>query len=183
MIDAIKKGDAAAFEQMYVRHREKLYAYFLKKTNSAEDAKDLLQTVFLKLWQYRASLSTDYLLEQQIFYIARTVFIDHLRRQNKLQQIKHSAEVYSQKSGSANIADEFDLYRRFQSILSDMPPLRKKVFELQRIEGYSYKEIAEILSIPVKAVDNNLAQALRHIRNVALIFAIVLAAILGNNFL
>src|ERR1044071_7353402 len=90
MVNAIKNGNPAAFEKVYREHREKVYAYFLKKTNSCEDARDLLQTVFLKLWQYKSSLSEEYLLEQQIFHIARTVLIDHLRRENKLQRIKQS---------------------------------------------------------------------------------------------
>src|SRR3954447_8089347 len=91
MIEAIKRGDAFAFEQAFLRHRDKVYFYFLKKTQSAEDAKDLLQITFLKLWQYRQSLSEDYLLEQHLFQIAKTVFIDHLRRQNKLCKVLKAA--------------------------------------------------------------------------------------------
>ncbi len=63
MIDAIIRGDEFAFERAYVEHREKVYAYLLKKTRSSEDARDLMQTVFLKLWKYRRSLSTEYLLD------------------------------------------------------------------------------------------------------------------------
>lgn len=178
MIDAIKNGNAAAFEQAYLHHREKVYAYFLKKTNSPEDAKDLLQTVFLKLWQYRSSLSPDYLLEQHLFHIARTVFIDHLRKENKMQQVKRSIKT---RSGTKSLSPEplyqFDTQARLQTLLSAMPPLRKKVFELHRIEGYSYKEIAEILSIPVKSVDNNLAKALKHLKNTGLFFIVFLAGI------
>src|ERR1700759_1633813 len=88
MIEAIKNGNVNAFEEAYVQYRGKLFAYFLKKTNAEEDAKDLLQITFSKLWQYRNSLSADYLLEQHLFHIARTVFIDHLRKENKLQKVK-----------------------------------------------------------------------------------------------
>ena len=177
MIDAIKKGDAAAFEEAYVCHREKVYAYFLKKTNSAEDSLDLLQTVFLKLWQYRSSLSPEYLLEQHIFHIARTVFIDYLRRENKLHQIRKAVTTRSETKASVNTSHEYEVYAGFEKILSAMPPLRKKVFELHRIEGYSYKEIAEILSIPVKSVDNNLSKALKHLRSIAWYLVIVVAGI------
>ncbi len=90
MIDAIKHGDEHVFEQVYVLYRGKLFAYFLKKTNSEEDAKDLLQTTFSRLWQYRKSLCEDYVLEQHLFQIARTVFIDYLRKENKLKKVKAS---------------------------------------------------------------------------------------------
>ncbi|HYK45874.1 MAG TPA: sigma-70 family RNA polymerase sigma factor [Parafilimonas sp.] len=178
MINAIKNGNPAAFEKVYKEHREKVYAYFLKKTNSSEDARDLLQTVFLKLWQYKSSLSAEYLLEQQIFHIARTVLIDHLRRQNKLQRIKESiSKVRCARPAVTSIADH-DVHGYLQKLLSGLPPLRKRVFELHRLEGYSYKEISEILSISVKSVDNNLAKALKHLRTVSLLLAFIVTVVM-----
>src|SRR3982751_4740798 len=97
MIDEIKEGNAAAFEHLYNLFKEKLLAYFLKKTNSEEAAKDLMQTTFFKLWQYRKSLNADYLPEQQLFYIARTVFIDHLRKENKQHKIKASIKARTEE--------------------------------------------------------------------------------------
>lgn len=174
MIDAIKNGDARAFEEAYNLYRQKLFAYFLKKTNSVEDAKDLLQVTFCKLWQYRKSLSEQYLPEQQLFYIARNVFIDYVRKENRLQQIKKSIKSKNEVTKSADNFYEFDLQTRLQKILSTLPSLRKKVFELNKIEGYSYKEIADMLNIPVKSVDNNLAKTLKYLRSIEL-FLIILS--------
>jgi len=174
MIDALKNGDAGAFEKVFSLYKEKVFAYFLKKTNAEEDAKDLLQITFSKLWQYRSSLSADYLLEQHLFHIARTVFIDYLRKENKQQKVKTTAKLYTTEKLSADSIHEFDLYARLHSILSGMPVLRKRVFELHKLEGYSYKEIAEILSISVKAVDNNLSKALKYLRNSELLLLILL---------
>jgi RNA polymerase sigma-19 factor, ECF subfamily len=178
MIDAIKNGDASAFERMYLLYREKLFAYFLKKTNSQEDAKDLLQTTFCKVWQYRKSLSEEYLPEQQLFYTARNVFIDYLRKENKLHNIRTSAKLKAGENQSAEGIYEFDMKAQLQNLLADMPATRKKIFELHKLEGYSYKEIAIILAMPVKSVDNNLAKALKHLRNIELLFIIVAAIIL-----
>ncbi len=177
MIDAIKHGDEHVFEQVYVLYRGKLFAYFLKKTNSEEDAKDLLQTTFSRLWQYRKSLCEDYVLEQHLFQIARTVFIDYLRKENKLKKVKASVRSNRDAQRQEDHSHEFDLNSLLQTRLSSMPLLRKRVFELNKIEGYSYKEIAKILSIPVKSVDNNLAKALKYLRNTELIFIIILANI------
>jgi RNA polymerase sigma factor (sigma-70 family) len=178
MMNAIKNGDAHAFEQAYFTYREKLFGYFFKKTNSQEDAKDLLQITFCKLWQYRKSLSEEYLPEQQLFYIARTVFIDYLRKENKLHKIKTSVKLKAEENQSAENVHEFDVQAQLQTLLADMPAIRKKVFELHKLEGYSYKEIATILAIPVKSVDNNLTKALKHLRNVELFFIIVSVIIL-----
>jgi len=176
MIAAIKNGNAAAFEKAFFLYKEKMFAYFFKKTRSEEDAKDLIQVTFSKLWQYRQSLSEDFLLEQHLFHIARTVFIDYLRKQNKLEKIKTSAVIFNKQP--LEPAHDFDVYKRLQIILAGMPFIRKRVFELHKIEGYSYKEIAEILSISVKSVDNNLAKALKHLRNTGMLVLIVLLSFL-----
>jgi RNA polymerase sigma factor (sigma-70 family) len=174
MIDAIKNGDSKAFEQCYILFREKLFAYFLKKTGCEEDAKDLLQISFCKLWQYRKSLSADYLPEQHLFHIAKTVFVDYLRKENKREKIKTTASLQHNKTLSPEHLFEFDLYKRLQQVLSTMPFVRKQVFILNKIEGYSYKEIAGILAIPVKSVDNNLGKALKQLRSIDLLFIILL---------
>jgi RNA polymerase sigma factor (sigma-70 family) len=167
MIEAIKRGDAFAYEQAFVQYRDKVYFYLLKKTKSPEEAKDLVQTTFLKLWKYRHSLSEEYLLEQHLFHIARTVFIDYVRKQNKLVKLKKKVnEKFEETPHYIITSTEFDLEMRLQQALSSMPELRKKVFELNKLQGYSYKEIAELLSISVKAVDNNLAKALRQLRKI-----------------
>jgi RNA polymerase sigma-70 factor (ECF subfamily) len=170
MIDAIKQGDTLAFEQAYILYRERVYFYFKKKTRSEEDTKDLLQTTFLKLWKYRLSLCNDYLLEQQLFHIARTVYIDHLRKQNKVIKTRNIAEAENENASYIYTTATFDVNSRLQTALSAMPKLQKKVFELNRIQGYSYREVAELLSISVKAVDNNLTKALKQLRKIFALF-------------
>src|SRR3954451_14115611 len=110
MIDAIKRGDGFAYEQTYIQYRDKIYFYFLKKTKSHEDARDLVQITFLKLWQYRQSLSPDYVLEQHLFQIARTVFIDYVRRQNKRACLKQIVKRNAEESASSiYTSNEFDI--------------------------------------------------------------------------
>ncbi len=175
MITAIVQGDSEVFEDVYIKYSQKVYAYFLKKTKCNEDAKDLLQTTFLKLWQYRRSLSTKYLLDQQLFHIARTVFIDYIRQQNKLVKINKSVSVRMKVNPShLYIFSDFDMKSYLQIALSRMPQLRKQIFELHRIQGYTYKEIAALLSIPVKSVDNNLAKALKELHKIALVLILLI---------
>lgn len=169
MIEAIRNGDESAFEQAYTEYRGKVYGYLLKKSGSAEDARDLLQVTFLKLWRYRQSLSSDFHIGQHIFHIARTVYIDHLRRQSRRTRPTEMLERVPDASQYTFTSTAFDLRARLASELSAMPELRKKIFELNRLQGFSYQEIAQHLSISVKAVDNNLAKALKHLRKTILL--------------
>lgn len=172
LVSAIKNGDEEAFELAYKQWRSKGYYYFLRKTNSTEDAKDLLQSTFLKLWLYRKSLNTQFALDQQLFHIARTVFIDYIRKANKQDELKVIINDKIEQDSLENYQSmAFDSKNRIDSILSTMPSIRKKIFQLHKLEGYSYREIAEILSITEKSVDNHLAKALKQLRKY---FAIVL---------
>lgn len=166
----IRDGDEFAFKQLYETYKEKVYNYFVKKINSQDDAEDLLQNTFLRLWKYRKSISGEYLIDQHLFHIARTVFIDYTRSQNKVQRIKIAAVNISQ-SGMA--AQETCLERKsIERILKNMPELRRQAFILHKIEGYSYKEVADRLSVNVKSIDNNIARALKQIRKAMLVFFI-----------
>lgn len=165
MIAAIKTGDEQVFQAAFFQYQKKLYAYFIKKSASEQDSMDLVQQVFLKLWQYRSSLNEEYELGQHIFQIARTVFIDYLRKQSKM---KYSLqEDMTAVSQAVTIpSDEFDIRQKLRRALEDMPEMRKRVFELSRLEGYSYLEIANIYSISVKSVDNHIAKAVRQLRKI-----------------
>jgi RNA polymerase sigma factor (sigma-70 family) len=174
MTEAIKRGDEIAFRQAYDEYKAKVYGYFFKKTRAAEDSRDLLQTTFLKLWKYRGSLSAEYLLEQQLFHICRTVFIDYLRKQSRTARVIESRlSEMPEPSQHYNMQSDFDLRSRLGTALSAMPELRKKIFELNRLQGYSYQEIAQHLSISVKSVDNNLTKAVKFLRKTMLFILIL----------
>lgn len=162
--NALRKGDAVAFQQIYHQYCDAVYAYFKRKT-TADDALDLMQTTFLKLWQYRASLSQNHPVEQQLFHIARTVFIDYLRKENKRAHLEKEMRRQAENNSHLLPALSPSLSSQLTSLLALMPELRRKVFQLIRLQGYSYKETAQLLSISVKAVDNHLAKAIKQLRN------------------
>jgi len=175
LIDSIKQGDDFSFEQAFIQRREKVYFYFFKKTKSEDDAMDLLQTTFLRLWQYRQSLSEDYSLDQQLFHIAKTVFIDYIRKQNKQQHLKVVSKAEAEEKQLYIVSPlEFETQTQLQKVLHTMPDVRRKVFVLNRLEGYSYKEIAELLCITVKSVDNHISKALRQLRKAFVILSVII---------
>ncbi len=162
LLTALKSGDENAFESIFLSNKEKVLAYFYKKTNSLADAEDLLQNTFLKLWKYRHTLNEAFLLDQHLFHIARTVYIDFVRSKNTRRGL---SLIKDYGAGSLTREESPDLDRRhLEEILTKMPALRRQVFILHKLEGYSYKEIADLLSINVKKVDNHLSRALKQIR-------------------
>ena len=108
-------------------------------------------------------MNEEYEIGQHIFQIARTQFIDYLRLQNKIQY-QLSAEPTETHHIVSDHSQEFDMRQKLQNALDRMPEMRKEVFELNRLKGYSYLEIANMYSISVKSVDNHISKAVRQLR-------------------
>jgi RNA polymerase sigma-70 factor (ECF subfamily) len=170
-IQEIKSGTPSSFSSVFNEFHGKLYYYFLKKTKSAEMAGELVQLTFIRLWQFRHTLSEDISFDSQLFTMAGSAFIDYLRRQNTLRKnTEHLPGTAPALPHAFTMEAEADfentdyLHRATQFL----PPVRKKIFILSRVHGYSYKEIALRLSISVKTVEDHMVKALKHIRSITL---------------
>ncbi len=158
-IAELTSGCLQTFQSVYRLYNQKLYAYILKKTNSEYMAEEVVQLTFIRLWEKRRNLSAEYSISAQIFKMAGTILIDQLRKEAISQ--KHLSIVETERAKPA--APDLDLEILEQAI-EQMAPVRKKVFKLSKLDGYSYKEIAELLSISPKTVENHMTKALKQLR-------------------
>jgi len=165
----IKQGNRRAFEQVYHEYHERFFLYVLKQTSSRELAKEAVQLAFIKLWEKREGLSPDFPVAVQLARIVRTTLIDLLRKQavankaiNRLSQMGYAtvtaAEPYLDK----------ELRFRVDRIVNQLPPACRRVYLLSREDELSYKEIAQLLSISPKSVENHIAKALRIMKRLLL---------------
>ncbi|MCZ4243186.1 RNA polymerase sigma factor [Pedobacter punctiformis] len=159
-IFGIKSGSLQAFQSAYQLHHGKLYAYILKKTGSAYLAEEVVQLTFIRLWEKRQNLSLDYSLAAQIFKMGGSILIDQLRKEAVSK--KHLKEIVPMEI--LHIDEQSENAQNLELAINQMAPMRKKVFKLSKIEGYSYKEIAEELSISPKTVENHISKALKQLR-------------------
>jgi RNA polymerase sigma-70 factor (ECF subfamily) len=164
-IDAIRLGGEPAFAEVFRHYYAKVYHYFLKKTRSASTARELAQLTFIKLWEFRDTLSPDYTLDTQLFRMASGALVDHLRReQARKNALAGALAALPREEAVAAGSDSFEHDDYLQSLTRHLSPVRKRVFILSRIHGHTYKEIAEKLSISSKTVEDHMVKALRQIR-------------------
>jgi RNA polymerase sigma-70 factor (ECF subfamily) len=167
LIQKIKLDDSEAFNEAFNLYHQKLYYYVLSKTNSHFQAEEIVQLTFIKLWQYRHNLNHELPLSSQMFRIAKTTFIDQFRKlksaDSLIIRIKNNPSVVDVNNGPGNLFEQ-DVTQQLQAALATMPAVRKKVFELSRFEGLSYKEIASQLAISIKTVENHINLSLKHVR-------------------
>jgi RNA polymerase sigma factor (sigma-70 family) len=162
-VAAIKKSDQKAFVEVYHQLHQKLFYFFLKRTRQQETAKELTQQCFIKLWQSRHTLSEEFTIDIQCFTIAGSVLVDHLR---KMASERRRHELITEESKENNISftyanREFESMDYLQAVAGNLPPVRRNIFMLKMLKGYSNKEIAEQLSISVKTVEDHYSKALR----------------------
>jgi RNA polymerase sigma-70 factor (ECF subfamily) len=165
IVTTIKGGSETAFTEVFYQYHSKLYSYFLKKTRSEDIANELAQISFIKLWNFKHTLSEDHSFDSQLFNIARTCLIDFIRRQSVLNKnITSLQQQYNTSHLTTQPDSSFETSHYFNLAIQALPPVRKKVFALSRIQGFSYREIAHQLSISVKTVEDHMAKAIKQIR-------------------
>jgi RNA polymerase sigma factor (sigma-70 family) len=152
-----------SFTEVFNLYYPKVYHHFLKKTRSVSVAREVAQLAFIKLWDFRHTLKDGISLDTQLFHIAAGVFIDYLRREEvqRRKVLEHGDGGVAEEAAPDGVFEASD---HLLSLTHNLSPVRKRVFLLSRIQGHSYKEIAELLSISLKTVEDHMTKALRHIR-------------------
>ncbi|MHA4806856.1 RNA polymerase sigma factor [Flavitalea flava] len=165
-ISAVKEGNEKAFVNMYYQLNGRVFNFFMKKTRVVEMAKDLTQQCFIRLYQYRSSLSLAHPPEKQVYIIAKSVLINHLRQEGrkKVREIKYIRERFPDGKAVDPFDSRFETADYIDKLTVQLSPVRKRVILLKTKLGLSNKEIADELSISVKTVENHITKANQHLR-------------------
>ena len=163
----IKIGDKQAFELLFKKHYTTLCSFSNKYLFNPEEAQDVVQDVFLKLWEERDEIDVEGSLKAYLFKVTANSSINKLRRRKvKTKYDEILKLVYIENSGLSP-HDSFleqELTEYIGIALNKIPPQCRRVFDLSRIEGLKYSEIAEYLKISVKTVESHMSKALAILR-------------------
>ena len=168
---SIKNGDHAAFLQVYNHIHIKLFRFFFKKLQDLEAAKDLTQQTFMRLWQFRHTLSDQHPLEKQIFVIAHSLFINHLEKEQVQQTLKKEQQAaHALYLPQVDEQPLYELTDQLSTAIESLPPVRKKIIFLKAFHDYSNKEIAKQMDISVKTVEDHVTRAFRKMKQLMMFF-------------
>lgn len=169
LVDSLRLGNEMAFELIFHRSKGKLMGFLKKVLPQDEDEESILQEIYLKLWSGRKSIKADKNFETYLFAIARNMVVDVMRK--RFHKQKYLEELYNQlKAGSKNNMDTLvhieysELERKIFELIEQLPEQRQIIFKLNRIDGLTYKEIAEKLEISENTVDSQIRKALTFLR-------------------
>jgi RNA polymerase sigma-70 factor (ECF subfamily) len=163
LIGKIKNGDILAFEKLFNTYQGKLLAFV--RMSLSYDAEEIVQDVFVRLWERREVLDPQKSLKSYLYTIAKNRLYDYLRK--SLYQKKYLEESVVDQSLYDTSEDYINL-KETERVLNDLiqllPEKRRKVFELSRFEGKTYRQISEEMSISENTVDTQMKKALAFLR-------------------
>lgn len=169
---AIRENDHSAFSQVYEKFHRDIYRFIFMKSKSEFVAQEVTQLTFIKLWGRRHTLDVQTPIEVQLFGMARQVMIDELRKESvRFRHEGQSAET-PLTDNLIEALESKDLMQLMEQDIAQMPRVRKLVFELSRNKGMSHKEIAYMLDMSTKNVEQHINKALgqlkRHLYSIKL---------------
>ncbi|MFA4870188.1 MAG: sigma-70 family RNA polymerase sigma factor [Pedobacter sp.] len=162
----LKDGDEPAFVELYNRYKLRILGNLVKLLRSEDLALELSQDLFLKIWDTRKQLDPEKSFRSYIFRISENMVMDFFRRvarDKKLQaqMILTQSALYSHIEENLIQAQES---KRFEQVIAMLPPQRKQVFTLCKLEGKSYQEVSGLLGISTSTVSDHLLKANRFLK-------------------
>ena len=167
LVEKLRKGDVNAFDEVYKKYALKLYAFSLKYLKSKEEAEELVQSVFLKVWENQQNLKKDTSFKSFLFTIAYNEICNLFRQRSYLRKFIESSLISNQEASGESEAQIEALFIRehLDRIVAKLPEKQRIIFQKSRHDGKSTKEIAAELGLSPGPVDNYLSESLKFIRN------------------
>jgi RNA polymerase sigma-70 factor (family 1) len=167
LLKLVRAGNEAAFSQLYRLYSGRMYANVLKMVKDERISEDIVQEIFARIWQKRESLSFEQGFPAYIYRMGQNLVIDFYRR------LKRDRVLYAHFKGIATQhythIEETLQHRENQAFLQNaleaLPAQQRRVYQLCKVEGLSYKEAALKLDISAHTVKEYLSKATQSVRS------------------
>lgn len=157
LMERCSKGDRQAFEILLVRYEKPVFNAAYRMLNSPDDARDVTQTVFLKVFEHLDQYDPKYRFFSWIYRITLNESINWLKKSNRLDAL--DGDTADTGGGPEQEASNAQLSEGMQAALMTISPEYRAVIVLKHLLGCSYQEISEVLEIPEKKVKSRLYSA------------------------
>jgi RNA polymerase sigma-70 factor, ECF subfamily len=164
------EGDTFAFRQIVEQHQGFAYAVSYRMVSNEEDAEDIVQEAFIRLWNNLHKYKPEMKLSTWLYKIITNLCLDHLKSARVKQKKNHVAMSTELNMNSISGADDMvnanELHTVIQEAASSLTPAQKAVFVLRDLEQLTVEEVGEILSMSAGNIKSNLYYARQHVADV-----------------
>jgi RNA polymerase sigma-70 factor (ECF subfamily) len=161
LISELSKNNDSALEELFNYYYPRLYNFskaFLKIENGIDD---ILQEVFVKIWENRKNIKSKETFNAFIYTITRNLLLNELRSRLNNQKLMTEIQknAVAEEFASMQLIEYKEMSTKIAEVINQLPDRQKEVFKLSREDGLSHKEIAEKLGITTKTVEYHIAQS------------------------
>jgi RNA polymerase sigma-70 factor (ECF subfamily) len=168
LMRAVGRGDAAAFAELYHRHKEALLGFCFRMLRNWEDSADVFQDAFRYLHQHAATYQPTARFTTYLYHIARNMCIDILRRRRRWSpEPLDPGRIPADPSTEAPVTiDPGELESKIKKALGEIPEPFRDVLHLRIVEDLGYEEIAQIIECPLGTVKSRIHAGLELLRQI-----------------
>ena len=166
LLKELKAGKSKAFLELYNRYHPGLYRYVLRFIKVPALAEDVLQDVFLKIWEIRKTINPDLSFQAYLYRISRNCVFKLIKKiaSDETLRMKIMQQLQKNVTG-ADIKMQWKEYEElFDHAITQLPPQRQKVFRLCREEGKTYEQAAAELGISRNTVKEHMVMAMKFVK-------------------
>lgn len=168
IVERISKDDKSAFEEMFRAYYTEMCRYCLRFVRDETVAEEVVQEIFLTIWERRAALSITSSVKAYLYTAVKNRSFNYIKLQLPKEQKKVDIEEIGVIDKSSDSIEEeivnSELHAYVRAAIDSLPPKCRIIFNLSRNSGMTYKEIAEELDLSVKTVENQVGVALKKLR-------------------
>ncbi|WP_026629169.1 RNA polymerase sigma factor [Dyadobacter alkalitolerans] len=161
LLTRVSCGDEIAYKQLYKQYSTAIYRVAYRYLHSADQAEDVVQEIFLALWNKRADFREIRAIESYLFFMTKNLCLKYIKDLAR----ESTAQLAFAESQDTEGVDTTEYYQELLAkALQQLPPQQKRVIELAKIQGLSHEMVAGILNLSASTVNNHITAALKSIK-------------------
>lgn len=166
--EKIGRSDQRAFDDLFRAFYPVLVRFAMRYISNKTAAKDVVQECFMKLWQTRSRIDASRSLKSYLYTMVRNRALNEIRDRSGIdvnQEKAHSQQIVEDPEETELESNSGQLEEKMKQWIDELPDRQKEAFSLSRFEGLDHDEIAEVMSVSPKTVNNHIVAALSTLRD------------------
>jgi RNA polymerase sigma-70 factor (ECF subfamily) len=168
IVYSLKNGDNEAFSRIYRMSFKPLYDYSYKYLKNNQDAEEIVQNLFLKIWEKRIEINENLSFKSYLFQIASNDVSNLIKKRNIEKRYIDWAQNFMNSFYEVDLnfdgITNADRFIQVHNLINQLPPRRRKIFKMKKIEGRTHHEIANELNLSVRTIENHVLKAMIFIK-------------------
>ena len=167
-----------AFEQLFRDYYPRLCAFALSLLHDREEAEEIVQTLFCRLWEQRDSIDITNSVQAYLFRAVRNASLNQIKKTQirEAYKVMNLDNINSYPEFQPDRITQSELSKRLEKAIAGLPEQCRLIFKMSRFEALKYREIAEQLGLSIKTVENQMGKALKILRGEMSDFITILIA-------